>query len=127
MIETIIVIVLAGIGAWFAARPLMERERFGLGEQNASVGDAEVRKLEALKAILELESEFAAGSIDQTEFEILRAERGRDALLAIRELDVAREATSDLIEVEIARLRATLCPNCGAPRAEGASCELCGT
>lgn len=127
MTETVVVILLALTGAWFAARPMFDREQFRLAEPSASVNDAEARKLEALKGILELESELAAGSIDRSEFEILRMERGRDALHATRELDVAREADRDLIEVEIARLRATLCPNCGAPLSEGARCESCGT
>jgi hypothetical protein len=127
MIETIIVVLLSATGVWFAAQPLLDRERFGHTERSASLGDAERRKLESLKAILELESELAAGSIDRSEFDILRGERGREALHAIRELDVGREADGDSIEVEIARLRATLCPGCGAPRAEGARCESCGT
>jgi hypothetical protein len=126
MTETIIVVFLAAIGSWFATRPLFDRDRFGprdLGE----AGDAEVRKAESLQAILELESELAAGAINRSEFEILRAERGRDALRAIRELDVARETDDDEIELEIARLRAKLCPNCGAPRTVGVRCESCGT
>jgi hypothetical protein len=127
MIETIIVVLLAATGAWFAARPILDRDRFGPTELKVAVSDAEVRKLDALKRILELESELAAGSIDRSEFESLRTEHGRDVLQALRELDVAQEADADLIEIEIARLRATLCPNCGAPRSEGARCESCGT
>jgi cytochrome c-type biogenesis protein CcmH/NrfG len=127
MTETIIVVLLAATGSWFAARPVLDPKRFGLNDPADAVrNDAETRKLEMLQAILELESEHAAGVIDRSEFEVLRAERGREALHAIRELDIFRENATDEIEVEIARLRATLCPKCGAPRGEGARCESCG-
>jgi hypothetical protein len=126
MTETIIVVLLAVLGSWIAVLPLLNRNRLDLPDVG-DVGDAEMRKAESLQAIIELESELAAGAIGQAEFETLRAERGRDALRALRELDVTREMGDDAIEAEIARLRAQLCPNCGAPRAEGVRCESCGT
>jgi hypothetical protein len=90
--------------------------------------DAEQKKLRALGAILDLESEYESGRITSDELEVLRVEHERDAIDAMRELDVLEMTLSDDdLEAAIAAERDRLkCPSCGAPRGDQERCSACG-
>lgn len=101
--------VVAGIALLalvYVLRPLLSPlpETRWVGER-----DAELRKAQALDAILDLEAELAAGKLSRDDFEAFKEGYERDALSAMRELDVvSRGIEDDDVEAEIAAARAQL-------------------
>ena len=73
-----------------------------------AVSDATARKARALDAILDLESEVAAGKLSEEDFSTFKTAHAQEALAAIREMDVAAAAGSDELELEIAAARERL-------------------
>jgi hypothetical protein len=102
---TLVVAVLAVLALVYVLLPLTRRAP----ETLVSSGrDAEVRKLQALEAILDLEGELAAGKLSADDYEVFKETYERDALAAMRELDVASQGVADDLEAEIAAARAQL-------------------
>jgi hypothetical protein len=100
-------------------------------DDDLQTSDAEDRKVAALTAILDLETERDVGKLSETDFAELRTDYERDALAALAELDAADEVSdTDPLEREIAALRRSLsaerCSNCGAVRPGGTTCSRCG-
>jgi len=93
-----------------------------------STEEAEARKRAALEAILDMEGELATGKLTEEDFAILRAQYASEAIQALKELDGSSRADAvadDVIEQEIARIRAGMaCPHCGASKT-GGTCERC--
>ena len=73
-----------------------------------AVSDAAARKARALEAILDLESEVAAGKLSEDDFSTFKTTHAQEALAAIRELDVAAASGDDDLEAEIAAAREQL-------------------
>jgi hypothetical protein len=92
----------------------------------------EERKLAALTAILDLESERDVGKLSEEDLAELRVTYEAEALSALHELesDPAASSTGGSLEREIAQVRARLatdtCPECGARRAAASVCPRCG-
>ena len=124
------VVVLIGVcvAVAYVVVPLLSGER----TQSDGWGPAlehEARKNAALLAIIDLEAERDGNKLSEKEFDALRRDYEREALAAIRELDILHEAAADHdpLEQEIAALRAELtCPTCGAIRKPGGGCATCG-
>ncbi|HYI43996.1 MAG TPA: zinc ribbon domain-containing protein [Actinomycetota bacterium] len=124
---TIVVAALLACAAlYYVCLPLLRRET----EETASGDrlDAEEKKVRALEAILDLESDLELGRITADELEVLRAEHERDAIDAMRELDVLEMAASDsTVEKAIAAERDRItCPACGTRKVEEERCPSCG-
>ena len=105
MIAVALVCVLGIIGLLYALRPLLAPPI--APEEPAN--DAAVRKTRALEAILDLEADLAAGKLAPEDFAAFKEIYQRDALTAMRELDVASQTLKDTdLEAEIAAARAEL-------------------
>lgn len=76
--------------------------------EHSEVSDAAARKARALDAILDLESEVAAGKLSQEDFSTFKAAHAQEAMAAIRVLDVEAASGSDELEAEIAAARERL-------------------
>lgn len=106
MTAVVIVALAALLGLVYAARPL-----FGPRAERPDTArsDALHRKAAALQAILDLDSDLAAGKLEREDHEVFKAMYERDALNAMRELDVAAQSAHDTeLEAEIAAARADL-------------------
>lgn len=129
MIPGMIVAVLAVLALIYVSAPV--RHPRPDADDDQATPEAEARKVAALSAILDLESERDMGKLAEADFDELRSTYEHDALLALAELDAAEALpATDPLEREIAamreRLRAGRCPKCGADRAPGATCSRCG-
>jgi hypothetical protein len=123
-----IVIALLALGTvLYVTRPL-GRARF-TAEPSAELEAADVRKMTALSAIVDLEEEREMGKLSDADFERLRAQYEAEALEALKELDSVKRVQvpeEDPLEAEIAAVRKRLqCPNCGALRTSGGNCPQC--
>ena len=106
MSPSIVVALAVLLGLVYVARPLFAAAQPQL---DPSKNDALLRKLRALEAILDLEAELAAGKLSPDDYEAFKEIHERDAVSAMRELDVAAKvASNDDIEAEIAAVRAEL-------------------
>ena len=106
MIAAAIVGVLA-LGA--LAYVLLPLSRTSPQEGRTDPSDAAIRKGRALESILDMEADLAAGKLNQEDFELYRDVYAREALEAMRELDVAEQTSADTdLEAEIAAARARL-------------------
>lgn len=106
MTPALVVVLLALALAVFVVKPFFRSEQ-ELLSRHAS--DKEARKLRALDAIVDLEADLAAGKLSETDFETFKDDYAREALTAMRELDVAARRTEDAdLEAEIAAARARL-------------------
>lgn len=129
MIGPLIVGLLAVAALAFVAAPLRRRDT---PEPFDPTSELEDKKLVALTAILDLESERDVGKLSDEDFRELRTVYEAQALDALRELDTMSHVEgTDPLEKEIARVRARIsarrCPNCGAERKPGAApCPACG-
>lgn len=129
MIPGLIVAFLAVLALIYVSAPIRRPQQDVDDAQGTP--EAEARKVAALTAILDLESERDMGKLSDADFEELRSTYEHDALIALAELDAAEALpATDPLEREIAamreRLRAGRCPRCGATRAPGATCSRCG-
>lgn len=99
----LIVIALALAALAYSLRPLFRPPQNPTAMPET---DAEVRKLRALEGIVDLEADRAAGKISAEDFERFKESYARDAVLAMRELDVAAHSREDRdLEAEIAAAR----------------------
>ncbi|MEA2452609.1 MAG: hypothetical protein QOG04_1319 [Actinomycetota bacterium] len=129
MIGTLVIGVLAVAALAFVAAPLRRTETHDPGDPTSEL---ENKKLVALTAILDLESERDVGKLSEEDFRELRTVYETEALDALHELDaMADPDVSDPLEAEIALVRARMgarrCRSCGAERKPGAApCPACG-
>lgn len=129
MIPGLIVALLAVVALIYVSAPIRRPHPDIADDRDTS--ESEMRKVAALTAILDLESERDMGKLSDPDFDELRSTYEHDALVALAELDAAEVTpVSDPLEQEIAamreRLRAGRCPRCGTARAPGATCSRCG-
>ena len=100
-------------------------------DDDGATSEAEARKVAALTAILDLESERDVGKLSEADLVELRSTYEHNALAALAELDAAEALSgADPLEREIAALRRRIsqdrCPSCGAARPAGTTCARCG-
>lgn len=128
MIAILVVAVFVLIALAYVAAPLRRGPRAQSAEPDLLVEEAHAKKHVALRAIIDLEQEVAIGKLSDADFEALRTEYEAEALAALKELEVIRQAAEgDDIESEIAAMRRRLrCPSCGAPRTPEEACPRCG-
>jgi len=128
VIPGLIIALLAVLALAYVTGPL---RRPGAIEDDIAPPEAETRKLTALTAILDLESERDVGKLSEADFVELRSTYESEALAALAELDATDDlGTEDPLEREIAAMRARLsaerCPQCGTHRPVGTTCTRCG-
>jgi len=125
MIYVLLVAALAVAALAFVVAPLGRRDGEIVVDPELEL---EEKKVVALTAILDLESERDVGKLSEEDFAELRAVYESQALEALHQLDEVG-ARADPLETEIARVRERLatdrCPECGAPLGTGA-CTRCG-
>ena len=130
MIQALLVVTLAlAVLAWVVV-PLRRGPKVDEPLPSLQLEEADARKRAALVAIVDLETERATGKLSEGDFVTLRAGYEEQALVALREADALRDSTDDdeELEHEIAAIRERLrCPDCGAARRPGESCEQCGS
>ena len=130
MIQALLIAALAiAVLAWVAV-PLRRGPKVDEPLPSAQLEEADARKRAALVAIVDIETERATGKLSEDDFAALRSDYETRALVALREADALRDSTYDdaELEQEIAAVRERLrCPDCGAARRPGKSCERCGS
>lgn len=101
-----LVCLAAALGLFYVARPLFTAAS---PRTDSAQSDAMLRKLRALEAILDLESDLAAGKLSLDDYDSFKEIYEHDALAALRELDIAAQGVRDTdLEAEIAAARAEL-------------------
>lgn len=128
MIYAFVIAALAVAALAFVAAPIRRKDEATAADPALEL---EEQKVVALTAILDLESERDVGKLSEEDFVELRAVYEAQALDALHRLDAVVDEGDDPLESEIARVRARLsasrCPECGAPRRPGTdACPRCG-
>ena len=134
MIPGLVVALLAIIALIYVSAPIRRApldDGASILDDEGDTSEAEARKIAALTAILDLESERDVGKLSEADLAELRSTYEHDALAALADLDAAEALpATDPLEREIASLRHRLsqdqCPSCGAARPAGTTCARCG-
>jgi cytochrome c-type biogenesis protein CcmH/NrfF len=130
VIQALLIATLAlAVLAWVAV-PLRRGPKVDEPLPSLQLEEADARKRAALVGIVDIETERDTGKLSEGDFVALRSVYETQALIALREADALRDSTydDDELEHEIAAVRERLrCPNCGAARRPGESCEQCGS
>ena len=129
MIPGLVVALLAIVALIYVSAPI--RRAPPILDDEGDTSEAEARKIAALTAILDLESERDVGKLSEADLAELRSTYEHDALAALADLDAAEALpATDPLEREIASLRHRLsrdrCPSCDAARPAGTTCARCG-
>lgn len=129
MIPGLVVALLAIVALIYVSAPI--RRPPPIPGDDELTSRAEARKVAALTAILDLESERDVGKLSEADLAELRSTYEHDALVALAEIDAAQALpATDPLEREIAAMRHRLsrdrCPSCGAARPAGTTCARCG-
>ena len=129
VIPGLVVALLAIVALIYVSAPI--RRPPAVLDDDGPTSEAEARKVAALTAILDLESERDVGKLSDADLAELRSTYEYEALAALAELDAAEALpAADPLEHEIAALRHRLsqdrCPSCGAARPAGTTCARCG-
>jgi hypothetical protein len=123
----------------FLIHPVVKGLHASLEREADELTETEARKRVALLALRDVEYDYLAGKLDESDYRALKGELTAEALAAL-EADEAARAREDAgvsgpsdLEAEIARARLELeskvpCPECGYDNAEGSRfCSACGT
>ena len=112
--------VLAALAAFFVVRPLLARRTALLADlAPGEVLDAEARKRVTLAALKELEYDYLAGKLDETDYRSQKDLLSREALEAVRTADQVRAtwdgdaAAGAKVRVAPSRLDAELAAQAG--------------
>ena len=105
MIAEVIVVAAAIAGSVYVAKGFTRSPQ---PDVDPPASDAAARKMRALDAILDLEAEVASGKLSEEDFAAFKTDHAKEALAAIRELDVSAASESDELELEIAAARERL-------------------
>jgi len=106
-VSLVLIIVLACAGLAYVLLPLLHPPA-GVPRSRTKLTDAERRKSFALQAILDLESDHAAGKLTEDELASLRVEHEIEAVAAMRDLDVLQADADDELETRVASERTRL-------------------
>jgi hypothetical protein len=123
----------------FLVHPVVKGLHASLERSADELSETEARKRVALLALRDVEYDYLAGKLDESDYRELKGELTAEALAAL-EADEAARAREDAgvagpadLEAEIARVRLELdseipCPSCGFNNEEGSRfCSACGT
>jgi NADH pyrophosphatase NudC (nudix superfamily) len=104
----------------FILQPVAKGLHASLDREEDELTETEARKRVALLALRDVEYDFLAGKLDETDYRALKGELTAEALAALEADEKAREggATLSDLEAEIAQVREEL--------REGVSCSDCG-
>jgi hypothetical protein len=134
VLPPLVVAILALIALVWILDPLRRGRAEDVDTAPDHLQDAVAQKEIALTAMVDIENERDLGKLSDADFEILRAEYEREALIALRALEGANNGADAELEAEIAAMRARLgstsripCPDCGTPRTLGGPCPSCGS
>ena len=132
--------LVAAAAVLFIIQPLVKGLHASLDRDDDELTETEARKRVALLALRDVEYDYLAGKLDETDYRSLKAELTAEALAALEADEAARDGRgpdaddpTDL-EAEIARARARLssgtlvCRSCSFGNEEGSRfCSACGS
>jgi hypothetical protein len=137
MSVTLLALFLAGGVVTFVLFPVIVGREASIERTEEEVTDAQHRKKVSLLALRDVEYDFHAGKLDEVDYLAMKRDLSLEALNAIdtEESERAGQPTagSDVVEAEIAALRASIregivCPECGWPNARRSRfCGDCGS
>lgn len=118
----------------FILQPVAKGLHASLDREEDELTDTEARKRVALLALRDVEYDFLAGKLDETDYRSLKGELTAEALAALEADEKAREGTTTVadLESEIAQVRSELregvtCSDCGFANEPGSRfCASCG-
>ena len=121
---------------FFIVQPVAKGMHVSLERDEDELTEAEARKRVALLALRDVEYDFLAGKLDDTDYRSLKGELTAEALAALEADEKARAGVSGdadaALEAEIAQIRAGIreaqfCSDCGAQNEAGSRfCSSCG-
>lgn len=114
-------ILLTAAVVLFILYPLLRGKSAAVGPDEEEPTEAEARSRVRLLALRDVEYEYHAGKLDESDYQTLRQQISREALDALREAESAGgvpEGSQARLEAEIAAARAAL--------REGRACSACG-
>lgn len=121
----------------FLIQPVAKGLHASLERHDDELTETEARKRVALLALRDVEYDYLAGKLDETDYRALKGELTAEALAALEADEKARSgrvggAAAAELEAEIAQARAGLragafCSDCGAANEPGSRfCSACG-
>ena len=114
-------VLLAGVAGAFVIKPIVSRRLALLGDPIAGgVLDAEARKRVALNSLKEIEYDRIGGKLDDADYQRLRTQLEREAMIALAAAEHAHSAEEDGTGFEITH-------SCGFVNPPGSRfCSGCG-
>ncbi|MEJ2205948.1 MAG: hypothetical protein P8170_17775 [Gemmatimonadota bacterium] len=118
----------------FILQPVAKGLHASLDREEDELTETEARKRVALLALRDVEYDFLAGKLDETDYRSLKGELTAEALAALEADEKAREGATTVadLEAEIAQVRSELresitCSDCGfANEPASRFCASCG-
>lgn len=121
----------------FIIQPVAKGLHASLDRTEDELTETEARKRVALLALRDVEYDYLAGKLDETDYRSLKGELTAEALAALEADEQAHEMGAAMgdadLEAEIAQAREQLgssgpyCSDCGAPNEAGSRfCSTCG-
>ncbi len=127
-------VLLAGAVVLFLLHPMVTGEQAPMHGTEDELTQAESRRRVTLRALRDVEYDFATGKLDESDYKALRRELSVEALDALEVEEAERDARDpDALEREIAAVREGLsegrtCARCGHLNPAGSRfCGSCGT
>jgi hypothetical protein len=121
---------------FFIVQPVAKGLTVSLERDDDELTETEARKRVALLALRDVEYDFLAGKLDDSDYRSLKGELTAEALAALEADEKARAGASGdtdaALEAEIAQIRAgfndaRFCSDCGAQNEPGSRfCSSCG-
>jgi hypothetical protein len=141
MSVTLLALILAAGVVIFVLRPVIAGKEAPIDRKEEEITDLQHRKKVSLLALRDVEYDFHAGKLDEVDYLAMKRDLSAEALRAIDAEEMERAGHlalgssrgSDLLEAEIASLRASIrdgivCPECGWPNPRGSRfCGDCGS
>lgn len=129
MITNLLVVLAALCGIAYVLSPLRAGPRRDIPTSSIAFEEANERRRAAFTALLDIEEERDIGKLSAEDFKSLQGEYEVEALHAIDALERIGDSPENdqELEAEIADLKNKMtCPNCGALRKPGETCNACG-